>query len=364
MNHASSNVLCVAIGLGVLLAGCARDAPEDVESEAVVPVTTEPAQLGAIRGLLHATGLVTPAPGAELVVIAPEPARIAEIPKAEGDPVRRGDLLVRFDIPTVRADAESRRAEVARAKTRLATARAADARARDLLERGIAARRDVEDAERELADAQAALEQAMAALRAAETLTGRTAIRASFDGIVAKRSHNPGDLVEASASDPVLRVIDPRRLEVQASVPVADVPRLVVGASARIVGTPAGTPVPLAVVSRPAAVEQGTASVPVRLGFASPTTYPAGLPVQVEIDAEEHRNVVLVPAAAIVREGSETAVFVAAGGKAQRRSVATGLSDDRRVEVLSGVKPGEQVITRGHAGLPDGAAVAVAAAKQ
>jgi multidrug efflux pump subunit AcrA (membrane-fusion protein) len=119
----------------------------------------------------------------------------------------------------------------------------------------------------------------------------------------------------------------------------------------------------LKVISRPALVDPGTAAAPIRLAMSTPTGFAAGTPVQVEIDAEEHSGVVLVPAAAIVREGEQTAVFVASGDKAERREVETGLSDSLRVEVLSGVKAGEQVIVSGHSGLPDGAQITVAPAK-
>ena len=103
----AAGVLVVA----AVLAGCARAAPEEVESETVVPVVTEPAQRGSIRAVIHATGTITPAPGADLIVIAPEAARIAEIPKAEGDRVRRGDLLVRFEIPSLTSEIATRRAD-------------------------------------------------------------------------------------------------------------------------------------------------------------------------------------------------------------------------------------------------------------
>jgi len=358
MKHAAA-VLASSLTLASLLVACGHSAPEEVESEAVVPVTTEPAQLGSIRATLRATGTVAPAPGAELIVIAPEPARIAEMPKAEGDRVHRGDVLVRFEIPTLTADAESKRAEVGRAAARLATAKAAAARARDLFERGVAARKDVEDADRELADAEAGVAQAQAARASADAISSRTVIHASFDGVVAKRSHNPGDLVEAAASDPVLRVIDPRRLEVSASVPLSEVSQIVLGAPARLIDDRLSQPVSLSVVSRPAAVDPGTAAAPVRLAFAAPARYPAGTPVQVAIDGEEHRGVVLVPSQAIVREGNETAVFVAVNGKAQRRPIEAGLTDEHHVEVRSGLKAGEQVITHGQAGLPDGAPVTV-----
>jgi multidrug efflux pump subunit AcrA (membrane-fusion protein) len=115
----------------------------------------------------------------------------------------------------------------------------------------------------------------------------------------------------------------------------------------------------LKVISRPAQVEQGTATIPVRLAFATPPNFSAGMPVQVDIQAEQHNNVVLVPAAALVREGEETAVFVAMGDKAQRRAVQIGLTDGTQVEIASGVKAGEMVIVDGQAGLPDDAKITI-----
>jgi hypothetical protein len=144
---------------------------------------------------------------------------------------------------------------------------------------------------------------------------------------------------------------------VNASIPIADVARVAVGAAAHM---QAGeTAASLRVVSRPIVVDPGTAAVPVRLRFAAATPLPVGTPVDVEIDAEQHRGVVLVPSAAVMREGDETAVFVAAGDKAQRRAVTTGVSDAQRTEIKSGVQSGDMVIIDGQTGLPDGAAITV-----
>jgi RND family efflux transporter MFP subunit len=328
-----------------------------VETETVVPVTTAPAITGSVRALIHATGVVIPAPGAELMVVAPEPARIVAIPKGEGDSVRRGEVLVRFEIPSLNADVVSKGAEVSATQARVQTAKDNQARLRDLFERGVAARKEVEDADRELAEAQAALSQAQAGRSSAQSLAGRATVVSTFNGVIAKRLHNPGDLVEASSSDPVMRVIDPMRLQVEALVPIPDLSRIRVGAAARASISEGQPPVSLKVVSRPAAVEPGTAAAPVRLSFISATNLAAGIPVQTEIDAEEHVNVVLVPTEAVVNEGGETAVFVAAANKAQRRAVVPGISDTHHTEIKSGVKAGEQVITHGQAGLPDGAAI-------
>jgi RND family efflux transporter MFP subunit len=349
----------VLIGAAVVASACSHDAPEEVESDASVPVTTVMAETGSITGVSRVTGVVTPAPGADLVVVAPESARILEIPSAEGDAVRRGEVLVRFEIPSTAAEVGKQKAEIARAEARIVNARAAQARARDLFDRGVAARKEVEDAAREIADAEADLASAQSAATAAQVVANRSVVHATFDGVVARRSHNPGDVVEAASADPVLRVVDPRRLEVVASVPVTDAAGIKPGAAARIVGTGSGPS--LKVVARPVAVQPGTVTVAIRLAFAGTATYPVGAPVEIEIDRETHAGVVLVPADAVVREGAETAVFVAAGGKAVRRAVTLGLENGIQAEITSGVKAGESVITVGQNGLPDGADVVTAA---
>jgi RND family efflux transporter MFP subunit len=350
--------------LTIAISGCGKAATEEVETETVVPVTTETAALGSIRAVIHATGDVNPAPGGDMLVVAPEPARIIAIPKAEGDTVRRGDVLVRFEIPNLNAEVTSKGADVTAAQARVETARQNQARLRDLFERGVAARKEVEDADRDLAEAQAMLTQAQAGRNSAQALAGRTTVVATFNGVIAKRSHNPGDLVEAASSDPVLRVIDPARLQVDASVPIPDLARIKIGANARVMLSDDQDPIPMKVASRPAAIEPGTAAAPVRLAFLSPPSLAVGTPVQVEIDAEEHSNVVLVPAEAIVHEGDEAAVFVAAGKKAQRRPVVVGIVDKEHAEIKSGVKAGESVIVKGQAGLPDGATITTETAKE
>ena len=342
----------------LLLAGaCSKQSAEEVESETVVPVTTEPAATGSIRATITVTGTVTAAPGADQVVIAPQPGRIAEIPKAEGDRVSAGDLLVRFELPALAADVATHRAEVTRAEARLTNARAAQTRAHDLFDRGVAARKEVEDADRELAEAQAGVPEARATLGASETAAGQATIRARFSGVVAKRYHNAGDMVDAASTDPVIRVVDPKRLEVSASVPIPDVARILVGAAGRLKNPGGEGEIALKVVSRPAAVDPGTAAVPIRLAFAASDVAPIGTPVQVTIDAEEHRNAVLVPAEAVLHEGDEAAVFVAKGEKAERRVVTVGIADAEHAEITSGLKAGEPVIIKGQAGLPDGATI-------
>jgi hypothetical protein len=131
------------------------------------------------------------------------------------------------------------------------------------------------------------------------------------------------------------------------------------GTTARLAGVAGSGVVRLTVSSRPGAVAVLGGTVPVRLTPVEPVTLAVDSPVQVDIDLEEHANAVLVAPEALVRDGGTAAVFVVAGNRAERREVTTGVVDDRYVEITSGVRAGELVITRGQSGLEDGAAISV-----
>jgi RND family efflux transporter MFP subunit len=293
------------------------------------------------------------------VVVAPAAARIAELPRAEGDRVKAGDVLVRFDVPALAADLASSRARVTQATARLAAATASVARLTLLLDQGVAAPRDVEDAVSQRAEAEGDLEQARSAVAAAATLAERAVVRAPFAGVVSQRTHNPGDLVEPGSGDAVLRVIDPTRLQVVAAVPAADLARVVVGHEAGV-RQPGGNSTEAArvLVRAPQVDAAGTGSV--RLGFVYPTSLTSGTIVQVEIVAEQREETLTIPATAVVAADDERFVLVVGeDGKAHKRVVTLGLTTRTVVEVTSGVKANERVIVRGQAGIPDGAAVSV-----
>ena len=344
----------------LMLASCRGTPVEQIETEAAVPVVVEVAKVDVIRGVIEATGVVTPAPGAELTVVAPEAARVVAIPKAEGDVVKVGDLLVQFEIPTLAADLSARKSAVAQASARLEAANASLNRLKSLLSQGVAAPREVEDATRVQAEATAELEQAKSAVDAAAALAARTRVHATFPGVVAKRFHNPGDFVEAAASDPVLRVINPAQLQVVASVPVGDLSRVVIGHIAEIRQPGHEDLETMRVATKAAQVDPLTATADVRLTFAKPTSLAAGTVVQIEIVGEEHKNVVVIPSAALLEEDDEVFVMVAgADNKAHKYPVATGLSTPTLVEVTTGLKAGDRVIVRGQDGLPEGAAITI-----
>jgi RND family efflux transporter MFP subunit len=339
------------------LPACHQASPEAVATVEAVPVTTATAQAGPIRAVIAATGQVKPAAGAELLVVPPQDARIAELTKGAGDRVRRGELLVRFQIPSLEADAATKRSDLARAQAQLETARKNLDRLSGLLQRGIASRKEVEDAQRDVAQGEATVAEARSTTAAAAQLAGREVVRAPFDGVVVTRSRQTGDVVSPGAPDPILRVIDPSRLQVEAAVPAGDLGKIATGSPARVRG--ASFPDEAAhLVARPPSVDPTSGTALVRLQFDSPTRRPAGLATEVEIYGPEHRAAALVPADALVQEGAETYLFVVDGQKkAHRRQVQVGVVAGGKAEILSGVSAGEPVVVRGQTALPDGATV-------
>ena len=354
-----SRARVIALALAAASWQCSAPAVEEIETTAPVSVEVAAARLDTVESQIDVAGLVTPAPGADLTIVAPEPARIAELSKAEGDSVAAGDVLVRFDIPTLASNVAGRQADITQARARLATTRAAVTRLSGLLERGIASRREVQEAERDAADAEAALTRAEGEAGAAATLAERAVVRARFNGVVVKRWHNPGDLVEAAASDPVLRVIDPRTLQVVASVPAAHLLHIVVGRSASIRGPGGEDAEEATVVAKSAQLDPTGSVADVRLTFKERTQFAAGTPVQVSIVADQHKNVVVVPTAAVLHDGDETYVMVAADKVAHRQLVEVGLTGSETIEITKGVAAGDRVIVSGHTALPDGAAISV-----
>jgi RND family efflux transporter MFP subunit len=343
------------------LTACGRSARQETEEEPAIPVLVEPVRLGTIRASISATGVVGTLPGAAFTVAATQPARIAEITKNVGDTVKSGEILVRFEFPSLRTQAAADQAVANAAELRVKQAQLAQGRIRTLVAQGAASHSELDDADRELAAAEGEYAIAKAALGAVEAQSQNTIIRAPFDGTVTERMHNPGDNVRAGDDDPILRLIDPKQVQVMVTLPVADTGRFVVGATARAVAEGRAQPDLLHVATRPAP-ESGAKTVEITLAFDTPTELQPGTQVGVEIDAEQRSNVPLVPAIAVLRENpAQPVVVVAAGSVAERRPVAIGLVDGENIEILSGLKPGELIITQGHSTLRDGTPISVSA---
>ncbi len=314
-----------------------------------------------MRDTLTANGTLVPAAAADWTIVAPENAEIAELPRSEGDTVQTGDLLVRFDIPSITEDVAGRQADVAQAATRLESARQELAKISALNDQGLIARNQFDAARAAVVDAQAAVTLAQAQLDRAVAASGRARITARFPGTIVKIWHKEGDLAVAADTDPVMRVVDPTRLQVAVTLSLAELARVAPGQSATV-SSPGEPPATAMVTSRPAPATAAAAatSVEIRLSFSTPTTLAADTPVEVEILLDERPNAIVVPRSAVQKDDDATFVMVAGDdGRAHRHDVRVGLTTRDLAQIVTGVAAGDRVITRAANELIDGMAVRV-----
>jgi cobalt-zinc-cadmium efflux system membrane fusion protein len=350
--------LAVALSCAAALAvaACGHRAEESEagdSSKAEVAAATAVASVQPFTRVVPAIGSVVPRPGHFAALGAPAPGRVARVVVAPGDRVAKGAPLVQLEQASFAAAAGG-------ANAALSAAEQAYERAERLSREGIAPRRDVEQAAAELA---AARSTAVAARRAEQLST----IRSPIAGVVTRMSAVLGAQVDAGQT--LVVVGDPSAFDVELSVgptEAADIragARVTLTAGEKTGGDSLGTGT---VTSVAAAVDSGSRAVSVRVTPASVArALRLGESVYGEIAVGTRPDAVVVPVEALVpADGEGYRVFVVgAQGRATARTVTVGGRTEHDVEILSGLKGGERVVTRGAFGLEDGARVTTPAAK-
>ena len=79
----------------------------------------------------------------------------------------------------------------------------------------------------------------------------------------------------------------------------------------------------------------------------------SGMFARVKIYPEIHKDALIVPFKSVVRREGDTVVFVIDGDMAMLRAVTAGITNEREIEVIDGLKEGEEVVIEGHYGMAD-----------
>jgi membrane fusion protein (multidrug efflux system) len=336
---------------------CSRAAPQ-AETVEPIAVTVQAARLGSVRDAISFPGTVTPQSLGDFIVIAPVPCTVSDVTKAEGDRVTAGEIIVKLDIAAISGEIATRQLELTDAIARVDRTKAETDRMSGLYDKGLASRLQWESARAAQSSAEAARSQAQAHMDSAKALESSTIIRARFNGVVAKRWHTGGELVQGGDADPIIRIIDPARLQVSAQVPLTDGGRILVGQAA-IVQAPNG-PEAATVALKVSPASPAIQTYEVRFNFAAPTSMPLDSPVQVDILIDERKEVLVIPSAAVQGGGGTTFVWVATPeGVATKRDVRVGLSSNNATEIIAGLVVGDQVIVTGIAELSEGQAITI-----
>jgi RND family efflux transporter MFP subunit len=364
--RAKNNRTCILIPaalawLVLSSTACSHTASQSGESTgAVAEVTLTQITRANVSQILNLTGTIAALPNRDVRVSSLVPGRVAEMKVAEGDRVRAGQLVAQIDDRPIRDQLAQAEAAAAQARANLANATLARARNENLFERGIAARKDLEDARTQESVAAAALQQAEAALSLAGLQLARTSVHSPLTGTVVKRFVNVGEQVDGTAAQPILEVADLTQVELIANVPAVYLGKLRVNRMLSLASEAfPGQSFSGRVVAIPAAVDPATNLGLIRIRIANPNgLLRLGMFLSAQVPIETHAGALVVPPQAVYRdEESQPHVYRVEGENATALPVQVGIESRDRVELLSGVQAGETVILSGGYGLGEKAKV-------
>lgn len=267
---------------------------------------------------------------------------VTEVNFRVGDYVRQGQVIVRIDESQVSQQAAGSRAQAAAARAVLENARLNLDRHRQLVSRNFVSKAALDRAEAEFRAAEANFRAAEAASSQAATTRGYATVSAPYSGVVSAVHVEVGDT--AFPGKLLMSGFDPEGLRVLATLPQArlalldagQLPRIEIPAVRQWIAATRQTLLPLA--------DARSLSTQIRLDLPAKTRgVLPGMFARVHFVTGQARKL-LVPAAAVLRRSEVTAVYVVDDRQAvQLRQVRLGDVFAEGVEVLAGLKPGEQV---------------------
>lgn len=256
------------------------------------------------------------------------PAHVSRVSASAGTPVKAGQELIALDDREIVE-------QLAAAEAMLRQAETEYNRAKQL----IASEAITKQA---LIAAESQYQAANAQVARVKVMMSYTKIASPIDGIVTDRRVEEGDL--AAPGQVLMAVYDPRRMRLEAPVPVRLVDRVPLGRKARVTlqdpertveGTVTGIVGEIDPMTR-------TRKVKVSLGGAAGEVLPGAFG-RLCVEAGEE-PAVWIPESAVIRTGQLEMVQVVEKGRALRRLVQTGPRRDAKIEILGGLDDGETVL--------------------
>jgi len=409
MAYKNETAIASLIVAASLLAGCGKAKDEAAgETEAPTPVMVETAVLGAIDHVVTADAVLFPINQSNVTPKISAPVKRMLVNR--GDHVRAGQVIADLESIDLAAAVQEARYQYEQAQSAYATVTGAtvvedetkaradvqsaqsafdaakklyDSRAA-LQKEGALAQKQVDETKLQMVQAQTQLETAQQHLKSLNGVGRQEAIRTAqaqmdaakahqealavqlsyarvvspISGVVAERQVNVGET--ASAGMPLISVVDISQVRAIANVPAKEASSLRVGRPARVAGPDGDIPGTVTVVSPAANANATTVEVWVQIANPGERLKP-GETARVSIIAETIQNTLVVPASALLNgdEGRQKVMVISSDSVAHERMVTVGVRQGDRVQILSGVQPGEQVVTSGGLGLDDKAKVTI-----
>jgi HlyD family secretion protein len=406
-------MLFAAAGL-LVLAGCTKK-KEAEATTAPAPVQVTAVTQDTIRRVVDADGALFPSNQSNVMPKISAP--VLKFLVRRGDHVKAGQVLATLENRDLTAAVLSSRGQLSQAEANLrstmnaglpdqmikaqtdveAGKQAAEA-ARVLLENrqnlfkeGALARKLVDDAqvayvqaksqleaaeehlrtlqgagkEEQVKAAQAQVETARGQLQSSEAQVSYSEVRSPIDGVIADRPVAPGEMAVAGA--PVITVMDISSVVARVNVPQSQAIAVKLGQSATLTITGSSEKLEGTVTVVSPATDPNTTTVQVWITAANPDEkFKPGAAVHAAILTETIKNAALVPASAILpgEEGGTAVLTVSPDSVAHLRPVDVGVRYGDKVQILNGVRPGEEVVVSGGLGVDDKAKVKIVGASE
>lgn len=329
---------------------------EHAAAGAPVAVRTVAATPAAVADQVEVTGSLHGA--REAVLSAKVMGTVTSIRKTAGETVRRGETVIVLDDREVAGNIAQAEGALAQAKAAAALAGANLQRFEQLREKGAASQLELDQARYAHETAQGAVRQAEGAVSTAGSYRSYAQVPAPFDGQIVDRMIEVGDM--AAPGRPLMRVEDVSTLRLHVSLTETSAHAAQAGGMVEVsVPSLPGRTWTGTVAEVVPAVDPATRTQLVKIDLPQDGALRSGLFARARFNVGE-RQVISVPKDALVRRGGLTGVFVADAGHAAFRLVELADSEaGDTIEVLSGLKAGDQVIVLPPATLVEGAAVEV-----
>ncbi len=277
------------------------------------------------------------------VMLRPEVSgRIAKLGFANGERVKRGQLMVQLDDTLQQAQLQQAQAQASIARTNLQ-------RSRELLAQGFVSQSAVDQnaAAMEVANAQTALAQAQLA---------RMKVLAPFDGTTGLRAVDVGDYVKDGAE--LVNLEDLSALTVRFALPERAIDKLRPGQAVDVtLDALPGRSFKGTVLAVDSQVDANGRAVQVQAQVANPgALLKPGMFARARVVFAVRPGTVVVPEEALVPQGERQLIFKVVNGPngqsvSQRLPARIGLRLPGKVEILEGIKDGDTVVTAGHSRL-------------
>lgn len=271
---------------------------------------------------------------------------VTNIPVSVGEKVKKGDVLVRIKDDQILAQKSQLEANMVQAKANLDNTEKNYNRIKNLYAEESATSKEMDDISTMYEIAKANMEALEARLNEVNEMLAYTTIRAPFDGIVARKFVSEGDM--AAPGHPLVAVADPSSIKITANVPEQWIGQVQEGEEVNVTVKSAGifdAKATLSAVSEAGDPMSRQFAVEAVLSDAEITNVlKTGMFAQISMNLDESETL-FIPKSAIVERGQLTGIYTLnEESKAVLRWVRTGNMSGDNIEIISGLKPGEQFV--------------------